>query len=105
MEITIMHVSGWLTIGGFIACLYLLSWQLRIKPCDRQSWAAMFFLLSLSLILAQLALAYLGGPPLGDSWRGNVSFFLVMISLIGLAIETRRVNLGILSGKNPERCC
>jgi 4-amino-4-deoxy-L-arabinose transferase-like glycosyltransferase len=83
------------TVGGLIAALYLLSWQARIRPRDKQAWAAVALVLSLAVILAQLAWSNLGGAPLRDSIRGSISYLAVMLSLIALAMETRRTNMEI----------
>lgn len=93
---TTLQVSAVLTFAGFLAALYLLSWQIRIRPRDRQAWAALALIASLMAILGQLCWFYLGGPSLGQSTRGVVSYAAVMLSLVFLAWETRSINREIL---------
>jgi hypothetical protein len=90
------------TIGGFFAALYLLSWQIRIHASDKQQWAAFALIGSLALILAQLAWSNLGGLPMRDSVRGNLTYLFVMASLIWLALETRNINLRILKARKAR---
>lgn len=84
------------TIGGCLAAIYLLSWQVRIGPRDRQSWAALVLILALAVTLAQVFVAYIGVAPFGMSWRSNLSYAAITLSLVWLAWETRAINREIM---------
>lgn len=96
MEITAAQINSVLTICGFLAASYLLSWQVRVWPADRQAWAALSLIASLTIILGLVALATAGILPFAMTWRSNVSYGLVMLALMWLAWETRRINQKIL---------
>lgn len=96
IEDVFLTLSGALAGVGFMAVAYLISWQIRLGPDDRQKMAAVVFFVCFALLLFQLALAYLFGYPLGRGWRGLVTFGGVVLSAVGLAYETRRHNTAVL---------
>ena len=85
-------LSGVVTAGGLLAALYLLHWQIRLGPRDPQMRAAMATVGILAIILFQLTLAYLMVAEFATTWRGFVSYLAFMLSIINLAIQTRRIN-------------
>ena len=85
-------ITGVETFGAFLGLLLLLSVQLRLGPRDRQEWSAFFFVAATALIVGQLSLSYLGGPGLGTSTRGNVSYALWVASILWFALCTIRHN-------------
>lgn len=86
-------VSGGLTLIGLVAALYILSWQFRVGPKDRQMWAAVSVFVAWAALLGQLGWAYLGGEALGMTPRGLATYAGVCLSLGWFALETRRFNL------------
>jgi 4-amino-4-deoxy-L-arabinose transferase-like glycosyltransferase len=89
---TLSTISAIFTFGGFLAATYLVSWQFRIHPRDRQEWAAMAFFIALSVMLALISWSNTGGPRVGSSLHGTLIYLGVMASLIWLAVETRVIN-------------
>lgn len=85
-------ITGIETFVAFCGLLYLLSVQLRLGPRDRQEWSAFFFVAATALIVGQLSVSYLGGPGLGTSARGNVSYALWVASIVWFVICTRSHN-------------
>lgn len=91
-----MDVSGVASLLAFFAAIYLLHWQIRVRPHDGQQRAAFVFVLMTAIVTAQLSLAYLGGPSFGAAHRGVASFSLWALSIAWLAWETRKMNLAII---------
>jgi hypothetical protein len=85
-------ITGVETLVAFLGLLVLLGVQLRLGPRDRQERSAFFFVAATAAIVGQLSLSYLGGPPLGESTRGNVSYALWVGSIVWFAYCTIRHN-------------
>jgi hypothetical protein len=95
-------ISG---IGAFVAAAGLFSmlvWQIRIGPKDGQERAALVFILLLTVLIGQLCIAYLGGPSMGNTARGNLSWWAWCVSVAVLAWRTHRINVAALA-KRRER--
>ncbi|MGE0545333.1 MAG: hypothetical protein AB7R89_34675 [Dehalococcoidia bacterium] len=81
--------TGIAAIVATCSLLYLLYWQLRIWPDDRQKWAATVFVGMTLLVVGQLCASYLGiAPAMGAGPRGAISFILWAMATFGLAWES-----------------
>lgn len=90
-------VTGILTFLGFVGLATIVYWQFRVWPRDRQMASAMIFVLTLALVIGQLCVSYLGGPTLGTGPRGTLSYAALMLSIVWLAVETRKFNRRVLA--------
>jgi hypothetical protein len=79
---TLRFISAFLTLVGFLVLLRQLYWQFRLGPNDHQKRSAVLVVLSTEIIMGQLCFAYFGGPALGTSWRGPVSYAFWIITLV-----------------------
>ena len=85
-------LTGTITCIGFIALVHQLFWQVRIGLIDRQARSAFFFLLMTTLVMGQLMVSYLGGPTMGNTHRGVISFALWVGSLVWWSFCTLQHN-------------
>jgi hypothetical protein len=73
---TLRFISAVLTFIGFVVLLRQLYWQIHLGPNDHQKRSAVLVIVTTEIIMGQLCFAYFGGPPLGLSPRGPISFAL-----------------------------
>jgi hypothetical protein len=86
------YLTGVITCVGFIALVHQLSWQVRIGLSDRQAKSAFFFLFMTMLVMGQLMVSYLGGPTMGNTHRGVITYVIWVASLVWWSFCTLRHN-------------